>query len=221
MKVEVVNSVTIKHTPRLMQLRGMFDMVSTPTSEFRRTFDLPLHERGWQIGLIMGPSGSGKTSILRKVWPESQDEWCEWSSEKSVLDEFPKTMGIKEVVQLLSAVGFSSPPSWQRPFHCLSNGEQFRVTLARQLARGNSVTVIDEFTSVVDRTVAQIASAAVAKMVRRDLASTGRAVGGGFVPLRYLGVVATGLDLGHTHRRVRLEVTSTTPTDQPHDHQRE
>ena len=49
----------------------------------------------------------------------------------------------------------------------LSNGEQFRVTVARALAEMPALCVIDEFTSVVDRTVAQIGSAAVAKTVRR------------------------------------------------------
>jgi GNAT superfamily N-acetyltransferase len=53
-----------------------------------------------------------------------------------------------------------------KPFHVLSNGEQFRVTLARTLAEAPELAVVDEFTSVVDRTVAQIGSAALAKTVR-------------------------------------------------------
>jgi GNAT superfamily N-acetyltransferase len=76
-------------------------------------------------------------------------------------------MGIKDITGLLSSVGFSSPPNWLRPFHVLSNGEQFRVTMARALAESPDLAVIDEFTSVVDRTVAQIGSAAIAKVVRR------------------------------------------------------
>lgn len=54
-----------------------------------------------------------------------------------------------------------------RPFHVLSNGEQFRVNVARTLAESPGLSVIDEFTSVIDRTVAKIGSAAVAKTVRR------------------------------------------------------
>ena len=48
----------------------------------------------------------------------------------------------------------------------LSTGEQFRVSVARALAESPELAVIDEFTSVVDRTVAQIGAAAVAKTVR-------------------------------------------------------
>jgi hypothetical protein len=75
-------------------------------------------------------------------------------------------MKVADVVGLLSSVGFSSPPSWLKPYRVLSNGEQFRVHLARTLAEQPDLAVIDEFTSVVDRTVAQIGSAALAKAVR-------------------------------------------------------
>ena len=76
-------------------------------------------------------------------------------------------MSIKDVTTLLSSVGFSSPPAWLRPYGVLSNGEQFRATLARALAEKSDLCVFDEFTSVVDRVVGQIGSAAVAKTIRR------------------------------------------------------
>jgi hypothetical protein len=49
----------------------------------------------------------------------------------------------------------------------LSTGQQFRCNLARAVALAADPIVFDEFTSVVDRTVAQIGSAAVAREVRR------------------------------------------------------
>ena len=67
----------------------------------------------------------------------------------------------------MSSVGFSSPPSWVRPYHVLSNGEQFRVDIARTLSEKPQLAIVDEFTSVVDRTVAQIGSSAIQKTVRR------------------------------------------------------
>jgi GNAT superfamily N-acetyltransferase len=87
----------------------------------------------------------------------------------SVLDRFPDGMPIKNIVALLSAVGFASPPAWLRPFHVLSTGQQFRVALAVLLAStpAEQRITFDEYTSVVDRTVAQIGSAALAKTVRQ------------------------------------------------------
>ena len=68
---------------------------------------------------------------------------------------------------MLTAVGFSSPPAWIKPYRVLSQGERFRCDLARALLTRKRRVVFDEFTSVVDRTVARIGAAAVAKAVRR------------------------------------------------------
>ena len=74
----------------------------------------------------------------------------------------------KDIVELLSSIGFSSPPAWLRPFPVLSTGQQFRALLARLLAEAaGELVVCDEFTSVVDRTVAQVGSAALARTVRQ------------------------------------------------------
>jgi GNAT superfamily N-acetyltransferase len=69
---------------------------------------------------------------------------------------------------MMNAVGFSSPPSWLKPFHTLSNGQKFRAELARCLLANESGIVFDEFTSVVDRDVAKIGCAAVENMIRRN-----------------------------------------------------
>jgi len=68
---------------------------------------------------------------------------------------------------MFNSVGFSSPPSWLKPYHVLSNGEKMRVDLARSLLSKKDIVVFDEFTSVVDRNVAKITSFAVSKSVRK------------------------------------------------------
>jgi GNAT superfamily N-acetyltransferase len=54
-----------------------------------------------------------------------------------------------------------------RPYRTLSTGEAFRATCARALAESGGLAVIDEFTSVVDRQVARVASHTIQKAVRR------------------------------------------------------
>src|SRR5262249_32287489 len=139
------------------------------TSRLEWDVTLPLEQRPWSLGLIVGPSGCGKSTIARKLWPEetATSSRLTWPADRTVLDAFPDTMSIKEITALLCAVGFSSPPAWLRPFGVLSTGQQFRVTLARLLAGQTGLVVFDEYTSVVDRTVAQIGSAALAKTVRQ------------------------------------------------------
>jgi hypothetical protein len=151
-------------------VEGLFDIAPTQKSQVEWDVRLPLEERPWNIGLIVGPSGCGKSTVARTMFDTlygAQDSLPAWPGNQSILDGFPPGMPIKEVVELLSSVGFSSPPAWLRPFRVLSTGEQFRVTLARLLASVPDMVVMDEYTSVVDRTVARIGSAALAKTVRR------------------------------------------------------
>lgn len=166
MKLDVERHSSIVRTPRVQQLEGMFDLPPNERSELRWTVELPIEERDWNVGLIVGPSGAGKSTIAREAWPDALSIEHSWSDDHSVIDGFPETMSIRDVVQLLSSVGFSSPPAWLRPHRVLSTGEQFRVSIARALADEREITVVDEFTSTVDRTVAQIGSCAIAKTVR-------------------------------------------------------
>lgn len=61
---------------------------------------------------------------------------CHVKSLAAVSPKRPPLLGdrpIKEITGLFTAVGFSSPPSWARPYRVLSNGEQFRCDLAPAL----------------------------------------------------------------------------------------
>jgi ABC-type dipeptide/oligopeptide/nickel transport system ATPase subunit len=177
MRTTITVETAIDPSPRVLQVRGLFDLAEQKTSRLQWSVHLPLEERPWLIGLITGPSGCGKSTIARRLWPDSVGWRHDWSDRASLLDGFPAGLGIKEITALLSSVGFSSPPAWLRPFPVLSTGQQFRVTLARLLAEalakrtpppdgGGSPIVFDEFTSVVDRTVARIGSSALARTVR-------------------------------------------------------
>jgi len=170
MKIRVESP--IRQTPRVLQVRGLFDLPEAKTSAVEWDVELPLAERPWHVGLIVGPSGCGKSTLARHLWPDAPSPALAWPQDGAVVDAFPQGQSIKEVAALLTAVGFASPPAWLRPFHVLSTGQQFRATLARLLAEGlarpaETPLVYDEFTSVVDRTVAQLGSAALAKAVRQ------------------------------------------------------
>lgn len=158
----------INRTARVAQVEGMFDVPPSKKSTVKWNVNLPLEERDWNIGLIVGPSGCGKSTLAREAFPDIYEPEYEWSSSNSLLDDFPKEMSVKDIVSLLSSVGFSSPPSWLRPYPVLSTGEKFRVSIARAMAESEGMFLVDEFTSVVDRTVAKIGSAAIAKAVRRS-----------------------------------------------------
>tara|TARA_R110002020_G_scaffold6340_1_gene26685 strand:+ start:667 stop:1704 length:1038 start_codon:yes stop_codon:yes gene_type:complete len=143
----------------------MFDVPPQPVSELKWKGELPIDEKPWNVGLIVGPSGSGKSTIAQGVWglpPEFK-----WGA-PSVLDDFAADQSIKDITTACGAVGFNTIPAWLRPFGVLSNGEKFRVDLARRILELGDPVVVDEFTSVVDRQVAKIGSHAVQKWARRS-----------------------------------------------------
>lgn len=122
-------------------------------------FDPPKN-KFWQIGLIVGPSGSGKTQILKKYFKNKSDP--KWKRDQSIISHF-STYEI--AITQLSAVGLNSVPSWCKPYHVLSNGEQFRARAARILSDN---ATFDEWTSVVDRNVAKSCSNAIQKHIRKS-----------------------------------------------------
>lgn len=166
MKVEVNVSVETSQSGRVRQLEGMFDC-PTPAKQIKSwSFDAPIDERPWNVGLIVGPSGAGKSTIARQLFGDAVDRPLAWEG-KAVVDDFNESISMLDIADACRAVGFNTIPAWMRPFHVLSTGEKFRVELARRILEHPDPVVVDEFTSVVDRQVAKIASNAVAKFTRK------------------------------------------------------
>lgn len=160
----VVSSET-SQTVRARQVSSMFDVPISARSELCWNGIVPIEDKPWNVGLIVGPSGCGKTSVMRNLFGEP--DVFDWNG-KSVIDDFPASISLQTITDACSAVGFNTIPAWMRPYHVLSNGEKFRVDLARRLCVLADPIVVDEFTSVVDRQVAKIGSHALQKLIRKQ-----------------------------------------------------
>jgi GNAT superfamily N-acetyltransferase len=174
---------------RVRQVAGMFDL--QPAAAGRRSWrvEVPGLDEPWDIGCIVGPSGSGKTTVARAVFGDWFYQPACWPADRAVIDGFD-ARSIRDLTAALAAVGFCSPPAWLRPYAVLSTGERFRCELARALLQGGELVVFDEFTSVVDRTVAQVGSAAVVRAMRRRAGVQGEDAAPG--PQRAAGQSACG-----------------------------
>jgi hypothetical protein len=134
-----------------------FDCIFDGTSKFY-PWELPKSlPKEFKIGVIVGSSGSGKSTMLKHFGLEQSPEW---NPEKSIISHFDSP---EDGIKKLSSVGLNSVPSWYKPYHVLSNGEKFRADLARKI---KSNSVIDEYTSVVDRNVAKAASVSLSRYVK-------------------------------------------------------
>jgi len=150
---------------RIANVIGQFDISSANYDEhFVGDITLP---KNWSVGVIFGNSGTGKTTIAKELFTNNYITQFVYTAD-NILDDMPKNCDIKTITKIFNSVGFSSPPSWLKPYNVLSNGEKMRVDLARAILEEKEMIVFDEFTSVVDRNIAKIGSYAVQKAVRKS-----------------------------------------------------
>ena len=161
---DIVKTVTPKKSFRVASVIGKFDLQSNKIEE-RFTGTIEPNTK-WQIGMIVGRSGTGKTTIAKQLFSDAYITTFNYSSE-TILDDMPEDKSIEEITHTFNSVGFNSPPSWLKPYYVLSNGEKMRVNLARAILTDAKLFVFDEFTSVVDRKIAQIGSFAMQKAIRK------------------------------------------------------
>lgn len=163
-RIDKLVETALDPSTRVKQLSGMFDVPVREKLSHRWQGDLPLDAKPWSIGLIVGPSGSGKSTLLRELFGSSAS--LTWNA-AAVIDDFDAAHSIEDIANICQAVGFNTIPSWMKPYAVLSTGERFRVEVARRMLETDGLVAIDEFTSVVDRQVAQIGSHAVQKYIRK------------------------------------------------------
>lgn len=162
---DIVKQSNYAPTFRNESIKGQFDL-SIETIKERFTGNIDIENKEWSVGLIVGSSGSGKSTIAKQIFPNEYISSLTYGNQ-SVIDEMPKDKSTEEITKTFNSVGFATVWSWLKPYHVLSNGEKMRVDLAKAILSDNQTIVFDEFTSVVDRTVAKTASFAIQKAVRK------------------------------------------------------
>lgn len=205
---DIIRRTEPKKSFRVATVMGTYDLQQRNVEEhFIGDIDLP---EKWSIGLIVGRSGTGKTTIARELFGDCIIDGFKYTHD-NILDDMPKDVATNDIFKAFNACGFSSPPSWLKPYSVLSNGEKMRCDIARAMLECKGKFCFDEFTSVVDRDVAQIASFAIQKAIRKR----GGAIRCRNMPLRCarLADARLGVQYGHddvfSYRRGNAKKKST------------
>lgn len=165
--VQVYLKSEIPKTFRTQKAADSVDLDIEKKSEHNLLIENIDLETPFKIGLIIGPSGSGKSTLAEKLFGEKCfDTILDLS--RPVIEQFPKEFTYDQCVEYLNGIGLTQVPCWIRPAHTLSNGQRVRAEAALQMASDREFIVLDEWTSVVDRTIAKVMSHCILKFAKRN-----------------------------------------------------
>jgi len=120
----------------------------------------------WNVGLVYGSSGSGKTTMIKQLFGDEIFKSV-LNDEEPIINQFPETFSYEECASILNGNGLNSVPCWIRPVKTLSNGQRARAEAALLMTQSDNIICIDEWTSVVDRTVAKAMSVCISKFAKK------------------------------------------------------
>lgn len=120
----------------------------------------------WNIGLVYGASGSGKTTMIKKLFGDDIFKTI-IDEEQPIINQLPKHFTYDECASMLNGIGLNSVPCWIRPVKTLSNGQRARAEAVLLMCQEQEIIFIDEWTSVVDRTVAKAMSVCISKFAKK------------------------------------------------------
>lgn len=152
---------------RCQKAAGSVDLDLTKKLKHELTIQADI-ERDFNVGLIIGASGSGKTTLATQIYAAAALH-DDVDQTKPIIEQFPASMSYDDCVDALNSIGLSQVVCWVRPVATLSNGQKARAAVALKLAKAlqGETIVIDEWTSVVDRTVAKAMSLCAARHARK------------------------------------------------------
>lgn len=126
-----------------------------------------------EIWLVTGTSGTGKSTFLRLLggrlttegWLVDGNTNISESTQPSFIEPIQSSAPLIEVlgkgnadegVYWMNRVGLSEPFLYVKPFHALSDGQQYRAMLARLISENSNLWLIDNFCENLDSVTSKI-----------------------------------------------------------------
>lgn len=162
----------VNRTQRVMNVAEAFG-IGLEDKLFTVFKDLELTVTQGDVIYVTGQSGSGKSVLLREITAGLASAGKKISliddvvldPEKPIIDQLGKDMA--DATRLLAMAGISDAYLFLRSPGELSDGQRYRLRLAKLLETDSDVWVADEFGAVLDRVTAQCVAFNCQKLARK------------------------------------------------------
>ncbi len=176
--IERTVPTAVEPSERVLQVAAMFGL---GVDESRTRTIVPPTEielRGGEVIFITGPSGSGKSTILRCIADEVAgclrfEDVLQSNDDRPIIEQIGST--VEEAALILSLAGLADAFVMLRRPSELSDGQRYRLGLARLIERATHaeelaeiVILADEFGATLDRLTAGVAARNVRRWVDRS-----------------------------------------------------
>lgn len=163
---------SVERTPRVLEVAEGFGL-GLSDKEFVIYDGLEIEVRPADVVYITGQSGSGKSLLLRELAAQMRAGGLKVADLNEIaLDDRPviEQVGasMTEATHLLALAGISDAWIYIRKPSELSDGQRYRLKLAKVLESGADVWIADEFGAVLDRVTAKVVAYNMQKIARRQ-----------------------------------------------------
>lgn len=163
---------SVARTPRVLEIAEGFGLGLTD-KEFVIYDAVKVEVRPGDVVYITGQSGSGKSLLLREIAEQMRAEGLTVADLNEIhLDEVPiiELVGrnTTEAADWLARAGISDAWIYIRKPSELSDGQRYRLKLAKVMESGADVWIADEFGAVLDRVTAKVIAFNTQKTARAN-----------------------------------------------------
>ncbi len=164
-------TTSVERTPRVLEVAEAFGL-GLSDKQFVIYDNLELEVNSGDVVYITGQSGSGKSLLLRDLSAKMREAGLKVADLNEIeLPDVPVIESVgsstMEATEYLSKAGISDAWIYIRKPSELSDGQRYRLKLAKVMEQDADVWIADEFGAILDRVTAKAVAYNMAKVARR------------------------------------------------------